>query len=136
MHYQGRIRPSRFVCGRREEEEMLMTRRAKKREERKGRMVDRSSRHLYSRLRLGIFACLLRVALPLLSTAKATGEGGGAGGMPSSRFLEDLLPTMEREKSWEKESRASWVVGGATPAWAVLEAATEAILRIGDKVVV
>lgn len=53
-------------------------------------------------------------ALPLLSTAKEMGEGGGAGGMPSSSFLEDLLPAMmDLEISWEKDIRASEEMGGA-----------------------
>lgn len=35
---------------------------------------------LYSRLMLGILECCLLLGLPLLSMAKETGDGGGAGG--------------------------------------------------------
>ena len=68
---------------------------------------------IYSRLRMGILSRLfLLVALPLLSTAKETGDGGGAGGMPSTSIFEGLM--FEAVMTCAKEARASWVVGGAT----------------------
>ena len=93
---------------------------------------------VYSRLRLGIFSCLALVeALPLLSTAKAMGEGGGAGGMSSTKLgcslpgFECEALMMAREMSWEKVARASWVVGGATETGVVVEAEIEAIVEGG-----
>lgn len=56
---------------------------------------------------------------PLLSMAKLTGEGGGAGGIPSTRSWESLLVLVwvevmiAREMSCEYAAKASAVVGGA-----------------------
>lgn len=90
----------------------------------------------YSRLILGIFSRFEPFVLPLLSTAKETGEGGGAGGSSSSRVwcsfvglgLVDVM--MAREMSSEKEARASAVVGGATGTGVAVLVETEAIVSL------
>lgn len=64
----------------------------------------------YSRLKLGIFSCLDLVALPVLSMARETGDGGGAGGRVSWNFGFEAEPMNAREMSCEKASLA--VVGG------------------------
>lgn len=85
---------------------------------------------------LGIFSRFWRSVLPLLSTAKETGDGGGAGGSSSSKIgcsfvglgLEDVM--MAREISSEKEARASAVVGGATERGVAVLVETEAMVMI------
>lgn len=58
--------------------------------------------------------------LPLLSTAKETGEGGGAGGRLSTKLgcifagLGREAVIMAREISCVKVARTSWEMGGAT----------------------
>lgn len=92
-----------------------------------------ASRLVYSRLKLGILSCFNLEALPLLSTAKETGEDGGAGGRLSTKsgcILTGLgreAVMMAREISCVKVARASWEMGGATVTEA-LEAEIEAIV--------
>lgn len=94
----------------------------------------RSDEKAHSRLKLGIFSCLDLFAFRVLSIAKETGEGGGAGGRVSWRwsfvgfvFVDDDvsvsmdMPMMAREMSSGKVAKASLaVVGGERVVKAIL----------------
>lgn len=55
-------------------------------QEKKALYKKRRAGFVYSRLMLGTLECFLPLGLPLLSMAKETGDGGGAGGSSSIKL--------------------------------------------------